>query len=254
MAAFLEDVKIIENICLGSRYYLLKVKSEKIIKEIKAGQFCMIKPLDNALILRRPISIHNIDKENGVLEFYYETVGKGTKELSTLKAGDIINIQGPLGEGFSINIKDKKIAIIGGGMGIAPLKELIKQVNKENKVVFIAGGRDKYAFEILKNINFKNTIVVSDDGSIGEKKNTVEKLKEILEKENINMIFTCGPHIMMEKVAEVAHKNNIYCEVSLEERMGCGTGACMGCSIETTKGMKKVCKDGPVFNSKEVIK
>jgi dihydroorotate dehydrogenase electron transfer subunit len=214
----------------------------------------MLKPLDNALILRRPISIHNIDRENGILEFYYEVVGKGTKELSSLKVGDMINIQGPLGNGFSTDIKNKKIAIIGGGMGIAPLKELIKQLNKENEVIFIAGGRDKHALEILENINFKNTIIVSDDGSIGEKKNTVEKLKEILKTEKIDMISTCGPHIMMEKVAEVAHENNIYCEVSLEERMGCGTGACMGCSIETTKGMKKVCKDGPVFDSKEVIK
>lgn len=256
MAAFLEDSVIIENKQISSRYWLMTVKSPKIAEEAKAGQFCMLKPLNEIMILRRPISIHSIDKENGTMEYYYEVVGNGTKEFSELPVGASINVQGPLGRGFTTDIKDKNVAVIGGGCGIAPLKQLIKEIDDNNNVTFIAGGRDCGILNILDNFIYKNDVAVkkaTDDGSEGIKGNTVDVLKEMIKADKIDMIYTCGPHIMMEKVAEVAHENDIDCEVSLEERMACGTAACMGCSIPTTKGMQKVCKDGPVFDSREVI-
>ena len=252
---FLQDSVIIENRESGDKkYYLLRVKVEKGLAESKPGQFFMLKCNDGSRILRRPISLHYADKENGILEFYYEVVGKGTKEFTFLNRGDAINIQGPLGNGFDTDIQDKNVLVIGGGMGIAPLKYLIEDLKTKNNLTFIAGGRDSGALNIVNNIELKGFEILetTDDGTRGRKGNTVELMKEILEEKEIDIIYTCGPHGMIKAVAQVAASKGIRCQVSLEERMACGTGACMGCSIETTKGMRKVCKDGPVFESLEV--
>lgn len=252
---FLEDCKVLENYQVGDNYYLMKIESKKASQESKAGQFFMLKVKNEMRILRRPISLHFVDKEKNILEFYYEVKGSGTKEFRDLKEDDILNIQGPLGTGFTTDVKDKTCVVIGGGMGIAPTKLLIDNLKKENKVIFIAGGRDKGAVEILKNIDLENVDVhiTTDDGSVGEKGNVVSALVKVLEGEKVDMVQTCGPHKMMEAVAETAGKNQVFCEVSLEERMACGIKACVGCSIKTLDGMKKVCHDGPVFDSKIIV-
>ena len=251
---FLEDVKVLENKKINDNCYLIKVQGEKIIQPAEAGQFFMLQTKDRSTLLRRPISLHYANKENNILEFYYEIKGKGTKEFSSLKPGEIINIQGPLGHGFTTNIKNETIVTIGGGMGIAPMKYLMEELSKNNKVIFIAGGRDKNALNILDNINLKNieTFITTDDGSMGINGNVCVPLKEILESKKINRIYSCGPKIMMKYIAEMAKEYGVYCEVSLEERMACGVKACVGCSILTKEGMKKVCHDGPVFNA-EII-
>ncbi len=140
-------------------------------------------------------------------------------------------------------------------MGIAPTKLLINELKRENNVIFIAGGRNEGAINILKNINLENveTYITTDDGSVGQKGNVVTVLTELLKEKEIDMIQTCGPHKMMEAIAEVAGNNEVFCEISLEERMACGVKACVGCSIKTLDGMKKVCHDGPVFDSKIIV-
>lgn len=140
-------------------------------------------------------------------------------------------------------------------MGIAPTKLLIDELKKQNEVIFIAGGREKEALNILENLNLEGikTYITTDDGSLGEKGNVISVLSRVLSDEKIDMVQTCGPHKMMEAVAEVALKENVFCEVSLEERMACGVKACVGCSIKTLDGMKKVCHDGPVFDSKIIL-
>lgn len=252
---FLEDCKVLENCKIGENYYLIKVKSEKASQHSKAGQFFMLKLKNEIRILRRPISLHYVDKDEKILEFYYEVKGGGTKEFATLEAGEILNIQGPLGAGFTTDVKDKKCVIVGGGMGIAPTKLLIDELKKQNEVIFIAGGREKEALNILENLNLEGikTYITTDDGSLGEKGNVISVLSRVLSDEKIDMVQTCGPHKMMEAVAEVALKENVFCEVSLEERMACGVKACIGCSIKTLDGMKKVCHDGPVFDSKIIL-
>lgn len=252
---FLEDCKVLENYQVGDNYYLMKIESEKASSTSKAGQFFMLKVKNEIRILRRPISLHFANKDENILEFYYEVKGGGTKEFKDLKAGETLNIQGPLGTGFTTDVKGKTCVVIGGGMGIAPTKLLIEKLKKENKVIFIAGGRDKGAVEILKNIDLTGVevFITTDDGSVGEKGNVVSALVKVLEKEKVDMIQTCGPHKMMEAVAETAGKASVYCEVSLEERMACGVKACVGCSIKTLDGMKKVCHDGPVFDSKIIV-
>ncbi|MGL4955158.1 MAG: dihydroorotate dehydrogenase electron transfer subunit [Cetobacterium sp.] len=252
---FLEDCKVLENHKVGEDYYLMKIESVKASQHSKAGQFFMLKLNNEIRILRRPISLHYADKDRNILEFYYEVKGGGTKEFATLKAGDSLNIQGPLGTGFTTSTKGKKCVVVGGGMGIAPIKLLIDELKKENEVIFIAGGRSKEALNILGNLNLDKvkTYITTDDGSLGEKGNVISVLSKVLADEKIDMVQTCGPHKMMEAVAETSQNAEVFCEVSLEERMACGVKACVGCSIKTLDGMKKVCHDGPVFDSKIIV-
>ncbi len=256
MGNFLNDVKILENREIGKDNYLLRVKMNDKCTVPKAGQFYLLKCRDGAKILKRAISLHYIDEDKRILEFVYKITGKGTKEISEYKKDEYINIQGPLGTGFDTGIRDKTAVVIGGGIGIAPLKQLIQSIKNCNRIVFIAGGRDIEALKILDNFDNENIElkICSDDGSIGKKAFVTELLKSFLEKEPADIIYTCGPHIMMEKIVEIAEKNNVQCEVSMEERMACGVKACVGCSIKTAEGMKKVCHDGPIFNSKIIIK
>ncbi|MEG2220119.1 MAG: FAD-binding oxidoreductase, partial [Cetobacterium sp.] len=127
---FLEDCKILENYQVSENYYLMKIESNKASQHSKAGQFFMLKVKNEIRILRRPISLHFVDKDKNILEFYYEVKGGGTKEFSSLEAGEVINIQGPLGKGFKTDVSGKKCVVIGGGMGIAPTKLLINDLKK----------------------------------------------------------------------------------------------------------------------------
>ncbi|AMD95870.1 dihydroorotate dehydrogenase electron transfer subunit [Leptotrichia sp. oral taxon 847] len=258
---FLENVEILENKDVGGDNFLMRVKSENVKnrKNIPiAGQFYMLKLKNEIMILRRPISLHSVDYETGEIEFLYKVLGKGTRELSNYEKGDVINIQGPLGNGFEIIKSSSKIVIVGGGIGLAPLKQLLKELlksEKNKKIIFIAGGRDKKTLEILKNFDFSDKRIFlkicSDDGSAGEKANVIELLKkEMSIDEEIDVVYSCGPHKVLELISELANENGIISQVSMEERMACGVGACVGCSIPSKEGMKKVCKNGPVFYSK----
>ena len=251
---FLEDCIIIDNIQISDDKYLLRVKSKESYKYSKAGQFFMLK---SSTFLRRPISLHYID--NDVLEFYYQVKGEGTQYLSKLKKDDTINIQGPLGNGFDTSIQNKKVLIVAGGMGIAPIKLLIAKLINNNSITLIMGGANESAIKIMQRFNTNNIelYITTDDGSVGDKCNTVDKTKEILKEKSFDIIYTCGPTIMMKGLIKVARENNILCYASLEERMACGVNACLGCNIEikdenSENGyiLKKVCHDGPVFDSK----
>lgn len=256
---FLEDSVIIDNIQISDDKYLIRVKSNESYKHSKAGQFFMLK---SNTFLRRPISLHYID--NDVLEFYYQVKGQGTKYLSKLKINDTINIQGPLGNGFDTNIKNKKILIVAGGMGVAPIKLLIEKLmqnDSNNSITLIMGGTDKSAVNIMErfNTNNINLYITTDDGSLGDKCNTVDKTKELLKKETFDIIYTCGPTVMMKALIKTAEENNILCYASLEERMACGVNACLGCNVEIKSDteengytLKKVCHDGPVFEAKSL--
>ncbi|PTY41037.1 dihydroorotate dehydrogenase electron transfer subunit [Brachyspira hampsonii] len=252
---FLEDCIITDNIQISDDKYLLKVKSKESFKHAKEGQFFMLK---SSTFLRRPISIHYID--NDILEFYYQVKGEGTKYLSKLKKDDIINIQGPLGNGFNSEIKDKKILLAAGGMGIAPFKLLIEKLLKnDNSITLIMGGANESAIKIITRFDTSSIdlYITTDDGSVGDKCNTVDKTKELLKQKNFDIIYTCGPTVMMKGIVNIANENNILCYTSLEERMACGVNACLGCNIEVKDinsengyALKKVCYDGPVFDSK----
>ncbi|WP_300756940.1 dihydroorotate dehydrogenase electron transfer subunit [uncultured Brachyspira sp.] len=252
---FLEDSVVIDNIQISDDKYIIKVKSKGSYKYSKAGQFFMLK---SNTFLRRPISLHYID--NDILEFYYQVKGEGTKYLSQLKKDDILNIQGPLGNGFDISFKNKNILLAAGGMGIAPFKLLIeKLLENNNSITLIMGGANETAIKIIKRFDTSsiNLYITTDDGSVGDKCNTVDKTKELLKQKSFDIIYTCGPTVMMKGIVNIANENNILCYASLEERMACGVNACLGCNIEIKDNnsesgytLKKVCHDGPVFDSK----
>ena len=227
-----------------------------IAAQIKPGQFVHILP--PGFTLRRPISICDVHVEKGALRLVFEVRGKGTSALAAFKAGDCFDMLLPLGNGFSVGDPAQKAVFVGGGIGVPPLLLAAKPYG-ENAAV-ILGFRNKNAVILADSFALqKNTVrLCTDDGSLGQKGFTTQMLKEHLEQHHCDIIYTCGPTPMIKGVAALAHEKNIPCQVSLEERMGCGVGACLvcACKVKAEQNGEKfvhVCKDGPVFDSREVL-
>ena len=236
-------LKIKENKQLSNDIYLMKLEGD--LSEIKnSGEFVEIK-LDN-YYLRRPISVHNYSKNE--LTLLYKVLGRGTNDLSKYQIGKELDVLVGLGNGFDIS-KSNKPLLIAGGIGIAPMYNLALKFNKLGiKPTLIYGvSRESDLVLIDEFSKICNLIICSDDGSHGFKGNVVSYLKE--NKIDFDKYYACGPQIMLKYLKQ--YSENGY--VSLEARMGCGFGACMGCSIETTHGPKRVCKEGPVFEASEVL-
>lgn len=245
----LTNVRIVENKEIRPGYFLLTFYSQDLVERIIPGQFLHIR-IDSRLdiILRRPFSVFNCDREN--VSILYEVVGKGTSVLSRKRIGEVLNILGPLGNGFSIPFDIKNVALIGGGIGIAPLFLLAKEL-KEKGIgieVFI-GAKSKTGIlcvEDFKRIGIEPQIA-TDDGSYGYKGFVTELFRASLEARDY--IYACGPNEMLKELARFALNG----EVSLDTQMGCGMGVCLGCVVKTKTGYKRVCKDGPVFRIDEVM-
>lgn len=250
--------ELINKEMLVDGIYKFSVKAPEIAKVAKAGQFLEIKVSETGEpFLRRPISIYNI--ENDLVEFIFQVKGKGTEILSERKIGDLIDIMGPLGKG-SFDVKEySNVAIIGGGIGTYPLYELAKELKGKANLNVYLGFRDKSLVTCEKEfeeIGLNKLVVTTDDGSYKEKGYAIDFMKKDIEEHKVDIIFACGPLPMLKAVRQYAIENNIPCQVSLEERMGCGIGACLGCAIKITAGEESryghVCKDGPVFYANEV--
>ncbi len=227
------------------------VTAPEIAEKAQPGQFVHVLCGDK-VFLRRPISI--CDTYDDKLRFIFEVKGEGTLELSKLSVGDEIDIMGPLGNSF-INKEYDNPVIIGGGIGVFPLYKLAKTLN--NPEIFLGfRSKDRVVMED-EFLEISNTHISTDDGSYGYNGYAVTLLEEYLDKNPCGVIYSCGPTPMLRAVKHIAEKRNIPCRLSLEQRMGCGIGACLVCSCETifagTNKYKRVCKDGPVFNSREVI-
>ncbi|MGD9568232.1 MAG: dihydroorotate dehydrogenase electron transfer subunit [Sedimentibacter sp.] len=234
--------KIVENNFITDRIYKLLVEFNG---EINPGQFFMLKTLDDSFLLPRPISVNDV-QENTVT-FMYRTEGVGTTKISTMKAGDELQLFGPLGNGFNLNELHGKIAVIGGGIGIAPLLYLTKKLNKKAHVYL--GFKDcVYCVEEFEEL-VAETVVVTEDGHKGE----TGFVTDFIDYASYDAVVACGPEIMMNKIVNSCKEKNVKCYVSLERRMACGMGVCLGCTVLTKNGNKRACKDGPVFNSEELI-
>lgn len=235
---------VIENKQISNNIYRI---SAEFKSEIKPGQFFMLKTLDNSFLLPRPISVNDVN--GNIVSFLYRIEGQGTKKISSLCANDEIQLFGPLGNGFDTEELKGKIAVIGGGIGIAPLLYLSKKLGKRADVYL--GYKDlenMYIVEEFKSFVDK-TVIVTEDGSFGEK----GFVTDYVLYDKYDAVVTCGPEIMMNKIVNNCRINNIKCYISLERRMACGMGACLGCTVETKDGNKRACKDGPVFNSEELV-
>lgn len=248
-----EDFRIVSAQALTETAYDFTIEAPSIAHRARAGQFVNI--LCEGKTLRRPISICGIDKEKGLLRIVFEVKGEGTKWLSERKTGDFINILGPLGNGFPEDIAEGEAVVIGGGIGTPPMLETAKLFG--GRVDAILGFRTRGAV-ILEN-DFdevcKSVSVATDDGSYGAHGFVTDILRERLEKP-CRVICACGPMPMLKAVAAMAAEKNVPCYVSLEERMGCGIGACLVCACKTKEKdgehHRHVCKNGPVFDSREV--
>ena len=250
--------KVISNRSVKPGYYLMAVKCPAVAKKAKPGQFLTIRCGNGTTpLLRRPFGFHKIGAYG--FEILYERIGKGTAFMSGLKAGDEIDILGPLGNGFTIPRGKKDFVILAGGIGVAPLASLAESLVriKKAEVCAIIGARNEKA--LLCEGHFKNigirTLVSTDDGTCGKKCLATDVLNEFLaaKKGPRPVIFACGPGPMLKAAAHISKKRGLECYVSLEENIACGVGACLGCAIKTRSGYKLVCKDGPVFNAKEII-
>lgn len=246
------DANIVSQQELYDQVFQLVVKAPEVAALAEAGQFVQLRILNRSCLLRRPVGIAAADKEKGTVAFIYRVVGKGTKAISELKAGDTINVLGPLGNGFDTTAK--KPLIVGGGMGLSPV--LFYAAAMQGKADVLMGGKTagELFWQDLFTGKVQEIFCTTDDGSLGTRGFTTTLLPELLEKKDYDLVVACGPEIMMKGIAKIAKEHGLRCQVSLEKRMGCGLGACLSCSIDTTDGKrKKVCKDGPVFEAGEVF-
>ncbi len=236
---------------LTENVYDFTVFCPEMAKKTKPGQFLHILCGGDAY-LRRPISICEV-LEGKYLRFIFETRGKGTEALARYQVGEKLDILGPLGNGFTRFKEDKDaILLIGGGIGVFPLLQLAKEF--KGKATVVLGFRNKEAIMLAEEFRkvSKNVFIATDDGSCGFHGFVTDVMKNIVASNPVSRVYTCGPTPMMQRVAEMAIETDIPVQVSLEERMGCGVGACVTCTCKVNGANKRVCKDGPVFDGREV--
>jgi dihydroorotate dehydrogenase electron transfer subunit len=234
---------VYENIQIADGLFMLNIKGKFIGNP---GQFYMLKSLNRELILPRPISIHYLDDER--ISFLYQVSGEGTKALSKLKYGDELSIMGPLGNGFDTESINGKVAIVAGGIGIAPMLYTVKNL-KHCDITVYTGFRDKtYTLDKFK--EFVKDIKISTESGVEGHKGYVT---DLFNPELYDVVLCCGPEIMMNKVIKMCNDKKIPLYVSMEKHMACGVGACLVCTCKTKYGNKRTCKNGPVFLGEDII-
>ena len=246
-----DNFVVSEKKFLNSSFFKLKLKSKKTLPEINPGQFVEVQVnSDSKVLLRRPISINDVDSQTNEISLIIQTVGQGTKELAKINEGEEINLVYPLGNGF--NIEGENPLLVGGGVGIAPLLYLAKNFYvKGIKPKVLLGFRSQEQMIDLKEYEkYADVYISTQDGSVGSKGLVTEN--EIF-TQSYDTIYTCGPTPMMKAISDYSLKNNIKCYASLENKMACGIGACLCCVQNTTEGHKCTCTEGPVFNVKDII-
>ena len=285
---FEEIAVVVDQNSLGSGIYDLTLKTTNIAKVAKAGQFVSVYSNDKSKLLPRPISLCGIDRDEDTIRLVYRVTGEntGTEEFSKLVMGDKIRILGPLGNGFTVE-PGKKAFLIGGGIGVPPMLQLAKDINSgvvqttgavdtntqekgqtEEKQInghgkkicdmnIIMGYRDENTFLLDEFKEQADSFVATEDGSVGTKGNVIDAINE--NGLEADVIYACGPMPMLRALKAYAMEHDMECYVSMEERMACGIGACLACVCKTKDkdahsnvNNKRICKEGPVFNAKEV--
>jgi dihydroorotate dehydrogenase electron transfer subunit len=271
---------ITSNVEIVPGIYLMWIEAPKIACSVQPGQFITVRCGD--FILRRPFSVHQVsspslpprgeDSGGGEIALLFKVAGKGTLWLSQRQIGDRIDILGPLGNGFSIEPGSKNLLLVAGGIGIAPLVFLMQHASSQHQITLIHGastaaqlypssslsftlnpspskgeGKGEERSKLPSLPNGVQFIPVTEDGSMGKKGMATDILRDSLDW--ADQVYACGPVDMYKAISLSAKK----CQVSLEVRMGCGFGACYGCTINTKKGLKQVCRDGPVFELDDVL-
>lgn len=242
---------VIGNISLNEHFKLLSLSPLSFVKIPEPGQFFMLQAGSTYdPLLKRPFSIFGY--EDNILKFLYRIRGKGTQAIANLKNGDTINLIGPLGNCYPEPQGD--FIAVAGGIGIASLLPFLKRF--KNRAYFFYGARNKKELVMLNETRVlsKEVFIATDDGSEGQKGFVTEILKNsLLITHYLLPIYACGPNSMLNELAGIAADKGIKCYVSLEEHMACGVGACLGCVIKTVSGYKRVCKEGSIFDIKDIL-
>ncbi|WP_054694758.1 dihydroorotate dehydrogenase electron transfer subunit [Syntrophomonas palmitatica] len=256
---FLEQGLVVRHTQLTRDMWELEFIAPSIAPDCRPGQFVHIRSsLDNSPLLRRPLSLFDVDKKLGSITLLYKVVGKGTNLLTRIRTKEYLDAMGPLGRGFSLAAPRKKVILVGGGVGIAPLFYLARALVDNNCKVTVLHGvecrRQLVALQKLRDmgVEFMPSTI---DGSAGYKGLVTDLLVKKMNPQEIDYIYACGPEPMMAAVCEYAKVWGIPGEVSLEEYMACGVGACLGCARKLKpkdENYIKVCKDGPVFSMSAV--
>ena len=249
---FEETAIIIKQEEIADDIYSMWLHTEQIAAHAKAGQFVSVYCKEGSRLLPRPISICEIDRKDGALRLVYRVAGKGTEEFSSMHTGMQLKVIGPLGNGFPK--QEKKAFLIGGGIGIPPMLELAKELNCEKQIVL--GYRDELF--LLDEFRKQGEVyIATEDGSVGTRGNVMDAIRENGLKADV--IYACGPMPMLRAIKQYALEADIPAYISLEERMACGVGACLGCVCRTKDvdahshvNNARICTDGPVFEAREV--
>ena len=249
--------KVISQEEISNGIFSLWIKNEGA-KEAGCGQFVGVYPNDKSTLLMRPISICETNKEEGSMRLVYRVAGKGTKEFSSLKKDDTVRILANLGNGFPVDeVKGKCIVLMGGGIGIPPMLGTAKALFGEDVHAYL-GYRNNDTFLADEFLKYSKVYLASEDGRVGVKGNVLDALRASINVKP-DVIMACGPMPMLRAIKKYAEENNIKAYISLEERMACGVGACLGCVCKTVKkddhshvNNTRICTEGPVFDAAEV--
>ncbi len=248
---------ILRNQPLDKDLYEMEFLAPNLVSTCEPGQFIHLLPSSTLdPLLRRPISLYDIDRKKGTITLLYKLVGKGTMLMANAESNDYIDIMGPLGNSFALKA-DQNVVLVGGGVGVAPLIYLARRLRaKDCKVTLLHGAENKN--QLIKSrveqigASYKPATM---DGSYGYEGFITDLLLEEIDPSSIDFIYTCGPEVVMSKVVSFAHQHNIHGQLSLEEHMACGIGACLGCVRKlksSDANYVRVCKDGPVFNFNDI--
>ena len=252
-----KEAKVISQKLLAEGIYDLWLETE-IAENTHPGQFVGVYTVNKAALLPRPISVCEVNDDRTAIRLVYRVVGTGTAEFSLYQPGDYMMILGPLGNGFPLDkAAGKRVVLMGGGIGVPPLLETAKKLNGAADVKAVMGYRNS---EVFLSDDFKKYVdlyIASDDGSVGTKGNVIDAIKE--NKIDCDVIFACGPMPMLKGVKAYAQENGIKAYLSLEEKMACGVGACLGCICKTKETDNhshvknaRICTDGPVFDADDL--
>jgi dihydroorotate dehydrogenase electron transfer subunit len=245
----IEDLTITEIKQLNHEHFVVYAQSKGDLSDVKPGQFVNVDvPDSKTTFLRRPISVHDVRTSDNSIGFFIKIVGCGTQHLSKLEVGASLNVLYPLGNGFDFKVSEKPL-LVGGGCGVAPLLYLAKKMVKNGAhPTILFGARNADGIHLLDEFKKLGTVdIITDDGSLGEK-GLITAHSIFNRIGEYDKVFVCGPEPMMKAVAQKAVAAGIECEVSLENTMACGIGACLCCVTDTKEGHKCVCTEGPVFN------
>jgi dihydroorotate dehydrogenase electron transfer subunit len=251
--------RIVKAEILTKDIHLLRIRSERITDAASPGQFVNVRCSDGLdAYLRRPISICRACPSDKTFDIVYMKRGKGTSLLCSFCEGDMIDVIGPLGNGFTMPGAGEKIAVVGGGIGIFPLLYLLESCSGTDKTAFLGfRSKDAIVMEDAFERSSNKLVITTDDGSAGVKGFITQPFHDWLQANKPDRVYTCGPLPMIKSIAEYCIERKIFCEVSMEQRMGCGIGACLVCACKVKDGSDfdyaHVCKDGPVFRAEKLI-